>query len=94
MKRKLAVQRLKQALHHLTVENPATRSAYESKFKTRAVAVERGDDAQDISGIVVGFLADHMVKILDDYGETHFVHLDRVVEDWGRTLNGEILHGE
>lgn len=94
LKRKLSVQRLEQALHHLTIDNPATRREYESQFRTRAVAICDQDGMPAIAGFVVGFLPDLMLKVMDDYGKSHFVRLDRVVEDLGRAVDGEILHVE
>lgn len=91
LKRKLNVQRLELTVRHLSFENPATQSAFEAKFKTRAVVVRREDPDQDITGHVVGFLPERRVKILDDFGEVHYVHLDRVIEDRGRGLSEEAL---
>jgi hypothetical protein len=58
------------------------------------VAVCDEDGMPAIAGFVVGFLADRMLQVMDDDGKNHFVRLDRVVEDFGRTVDGEILHVE
>jgi hypothetical protein len=94
-KKKAAFNRLEQVLRNLTIENSATRREYESRFQTRAViTIAKDDEGVEIAGFVVGFLPDRMLKVLDDDGGSHLVSIDRVVEDCGRTIDGEMLRGE
>ena len=88
VRKRVSEDRLQQALQRLTVEFPETRAAYDLRFKTRAVVVPSDDGPADVTGMVIGFLPDLMLKVLDDFGTLHTVHIDRVVEDCGKQVYG------
>lgn len=94
LKLKYGVARVRRALDHLTIHNPATEAAFNSKSSTKAVVICAADGAPEIAGIVVGFLPEQMLKVLDDYGQVHVVPIASVHEDLGRTIYGRINQTE
>ena len=94
LKKKLGIDRVKRALEHLTIHNPATEAAFNSKASTKAVVICGQDGAPEIAGIVVGFLPEQMLKVLDDYGQVHVVPIASIQPDLGRTIYGRINQTE
>ena len=83
---RLQLERLQTALDRVTEDFPETRAAFESSFRSRAVNVPRDGDGGDITGIVVGFLPNLMLRILDDSGRTEVFPLAQVRPDRGRKV--------
>ena len=91
---KYGVDRVQRALDHLTIHNPATEAAFNSKSSTKAVVICGQDGAPEIAGFVVGFLPEQMLKVLDDDGQVHVVPIASIQPDLGRTIYGRINQTE
>lgn len=85
-RQKLNLDRLQTALDRVTDDFPTTRAAFDAQIKSRAVIVPCEGDSADITGVVIGFLPNMMLRILDDTGDVKLVPLAKVKADRGRRV--------
>lgn len=89
LKTRLGVERLMLAFDKLTTSNDATKAAFNTKCQSPWVIIQGANGAPDISGIVVGFLPERVLRVMDDHGEIRITSVDQIEEDVHRRIYGK-----
>ena len=95
-KRNLEFARLKNALDQLTGNNTQTRRKFEETVggdRWIIVSSEEGDQFNDFSGYVMGFLPLDQICVLDEEGRTVTVPLKQIASDVNRWYPEDSLAG-
>lgn len=89
LRAKLRIKDDRQFLEKIITHNPATEQAFRAKCESDWVIIQGGENAPSITGRVVAFLPERVLRVMDDLGEIRITSVDQIVEDVQRRIYGK-----